>query len=327
MRRREFITLVSGASVAWPLAVRSQQPAMPVIGFLSGGAASENNSRLSAFHNGLNKAGYIEGRNVAIIYRWANNEYEHLPALAADLVSNHPTIITAVDGISARAAKATTDTIPIVFDVAVDPVKVGLVPSLAHPGGNLTGTANLGGDLEQKKLDVLRELLPASSKIGVLLNPTNPNLYQSTLRDTQSAAIALGQQLYFVGASTEPKLNAAFVELDEHRVSGLSIGLDVFFTAHSAQLAALALQHRMPTIYQYREFAIAGGLMSYGASLAEAYRMVGTYVARILGGGKPADLPVQEITKVELFINLKTAKTLGLTIPLSLLGRADEVIE
>jgi putative tryptophan/tyrosine transport system substrate-binding protein len=298
-----------------------------VIGVISGGAAAENSSRLTELLHALTEAGLIEGRNIAIVYRWADNQYDHLPASAADLVREQVNIIIALDGISARAVKAATPTIPIVFDAAVDPVKAGLVSSLAHPGGNLTGTANLGGDLEEKKLEILHELLPVSSNIGVLLNPTNPNLYQSTLKDTQAAAVVLGQQLHFVHASTEPELEMAFAELDRQRVSGVTIGLDLFFTAYTTKLATLSLQHRMPAIYQYRQFAMAGGLMSFGASLTEAYRKIGLFVARILKGEKPADLPVQETTKVEFFINLKTAKALGITVPQTLLARTDEVIE
>jgi ABC-type uncharacterized transport system substrate-binding protein len=326
MRRRDFITLVGGAAV-WPIATRAQQSALPVIGVISGGAEAENSSRSTELLRGLTDAGLVEGRNVAIVYRWADNQYDRLPGLAADLARERVNVIIALDGISARATKAATTTIPIVFDAAVDPVKAGLVASLAHPGSNLTGTANLGGDLEQKKLEILHELLPVSSNIGVLLNPTNPNLYQSTLKDTQAAAVVLGQQLHPVHASNEPELEMAFAELERQGASGLTIGLDLFFTANATKLAALSLQHRMPSIYQYREFAMAGGLMSFGPSLTEAYRKIGLFIARILKGEKPADLPVQETTKVELFINLKTAKPLGLTIPLPLLGRADTVIE
>ncbi len=325
--RRQFIAGLGGAVATWPLAARAQQPAMPVIGFLSAGAAKENSSRLTAFHQALTRAGYVEGRNVATVYRWADNKYERLPDLSADLVGKQVNIIVAADGISARAAKAATATIPIVFDAAVDPVTAGLVASLAHPGNNLTGTANLGAALEQKKLEIIHELIPAASKLGVLLNPTNPNLYQSSLQNSQAVAAALGQELQVVRASTEPELDIAFAELNRQRVDALSIGLDVLFTAHSAQLAALALQYRIPAIYQYREFAFSGGLVSYGTSLKETYSVIGTDIARILNGVKPTELPVQEITKLELVINLKTAKALDLTIPLPLLGRADEVIE
>jgi putative tryptophan/tyrosine transport system substrate-binding protein len=326
MRRREFITLVGGGAV-WPFAARSQQSELPVIGVISGGAAAENSSRLTELLHGFTDAALVEGRNVAVVYRWADNQYDQVPALAADLARAQVNIIVALDGISARAAKAATTTIPIVFDSAVDPIKAGLVAGLAHPGSNLTGTANLGGDLEQKKLEILHDILPFSSNIGVLLNPTNPNLYQSTLKDTQAAALVLGRQLHFVHASTEPELEMAFAELDRQRSSGVTIGLDLFFTAHTTKLATLSLQHRMPSIYQYREFAMAGGLMSFGASLTEAYRKIGIFIARILKGEKPADLPVQETTKVEFFINLKTAKALGVAMPLTLLGRADTVIE
>jgi putative tryptophan/tyrosine transport system substrate-binding protein len=328
MRRREFITLFGGATVAWPLAVRAQQPAMPVIGFLGGASAGQYVPFVAGFHRGLNEAGYVEGRNVAIEYRWADGQYNRLPALATDLVGRQVTVIfTGGSTPATLAAKAATATIPIVFYVAGDPVEMGLIASLSRPGGNLTGVTGLSAEIGPKRLELLHELLPTAGNIALLVNPTSPAQTDPQSRDLQGAAGKLGLQLHVLRAGTEREIDSAFETLVQRRVGGLVIGPGVFFNTRSEQLAALALRHAVPTIYQYREFAAAGGLMSYGTNLTDMFRLSGVYTGRILKGEKPADLPVQQATKVELIINMKTAKTLGLTVPLSLLGRADEVIE
>jgi putative ABC transport system substrate-binding protein len=325
MRRREFLTLLGGAAVTWPVAARAQQPAMPVIGFLSSGSADQSAFLVRAFHQGLGENGYIEGRNLAIEYRWAEGEYDRLRALAADLVRRQVAVI-ATNGPGTLPAKAATAAIPIVFITAADPVEIGLVASLNRPGANLTGIVNLNLELGPKRLELLHELIPTASAIAFLVNPTNPNAETST-RDLQAAARSLRLQLHVLHASTERDFNTIFASFAQLRAGALAIGTDAFLNSRSEQLGALAVQHAVPTIYQGREFVAAGGLMSYGGSFTEAYRLVGVYVGRILNGEKPADLPVQQYTKVELILNLKTAKTLGLTVPLSLLARADEVIE
>jgi putative ABC transport system substrate-binding protein len=329
IKRREFIALFSGAAVTWPLVVRAQQPpAMPVIGFLSNASPDVVAVRLSAFRQGLKEAGYVEGQNVAIDYRWAEGHNDRLPVLAAELVHRQVTVIVAAGGTpSALAAQAATKTIPIVFAVAVDPVEVGLVASLKRPGGNLTGVTNLNVEVGPKRLELLRELVPTATIIGLLVNPTSSVLAKQFSRDLQAAAHTLGLQLHVVQASTERDLDTVFATLVQLRAGALVVGPDILFNAQAKQLATLALRHSLPTIFQYRPFAMAGGLMSYGSSETEYYHLAGIYVGKILNGEKPADLPVQQSTKVELIINLKTAKALGLTVPLSLLGRADEVIE
>ncbi len=324
MKRRSFITLIGGAAAAWPLAVRAQQPAMPVIGFLN--SASRDRYADRAFLQGLRETGYAEGRNVAIEYRWAEGKYDRLPALAVELVHRQVTVIAATDGPSARAAQAATTTIPTVFRIANDPVEIGLVASLNRPGGNLTGVTTLNVAVGPKRLELLHELLPAATKIAVLVNPTNPSAEMQT-RGLQAAARVLGRKLHVLHASTGPEIDTAFESLVELRAGGLVILTDAFFSIRSEQLAALAVHHAIPTSYQFREFAAAGGLMAYGGSIVDSYRLAGVYAGRILRGEKPADLPVQQSTKVELIINLKTAKALGITVPLPLLGRADEVIE
>jgi putative ABC transport system substrate-binding protein len=324
MRRRAFITLLGGAA-AWPLAARAQPPAMPVIGFLNSAAPHTYAAMLAAFHQGLKETGYVEGQNVAIEYRWAEDRYDRLAAMAADLVRRQVTIIFA-NGPSVPSAKAATTTIPIVFTAGFDPIRLGLFASLSRPGGNLTGISILNVELGPKRLDLVRELVPSATKAAVLVNPTNPNV-ESLSKEMQAAGRALGLQIDLLQASTEGELDAAFARVGETRAAALVIGTDPFFTTRSRRLAASSLRYAVPTIYQYREFVEAGGLMSYGGSLIDVYRQVGFYVGRILKGEEPGQLPVQQSTKIELIINLKAAKTLGLTVPLPLLGRADEVIE
>jgi putative ABC transport system substrate-binding protein len=325
MRRREFIAGL-GAAAAWPHVAHAQQPAMPVIGYLSSGSLDRNAARLRAFRQSLSEAGFIEGSNVAIEYRWADYHLEGMPALAADLVHRRVNVI-AVAGIpAALAAKAATRTIPIVFSLGLDPVALGLVASLNRPGGNITGVATLGGELGAKRLELIHELVPGANLIGVLLNPANPGIDSQT-REIQAAAQILGVRLQIVHASVERDFDAAFAALLELRASALVIGNDALLINRSDQLAALALRHAMPAVYQFREFVAAGGLMSYGGSAIDLSRLVGAYIGRILKGEKPGELPVQQATRVELIINMKTAKALGLTFPLTLLGRADEVIE
>jgi putative ABC transport system substrate-binding protein len=326
MRRRKFITLLGGAAAAWPLAARAQQSAMPVIGFLGTASPDLWADRLRAFHQGLNETGYVEGRDVTIEYRWAQDQNVRFPALASDLVGRQVTVIAAGSFAAALAAKAATTTIPIIFAMAGDPVEVGLVTSLSRPGGNLTGATNLNHEILPKRLELLHELVPTATAIAFLVNPTEPSA-ESQSSDVQVAARALGRQLHILYASTEPEFDKVFATLAELRAGGLVIGTDTFFTSRREKLAALSVRHAMPTIYQYREFASAGGLMSYGGSLTDMYRLNGVYTGRILKGEKPADLPVQQATKVELIINLKTAKALGLDVPPTLLARADEVIE
>jgi putative ABC transport system substrate-binding protein len=327
MKRRQFITLLGGA-VAWPVVAGAQQPAMPVIGFLGGASAELWADRVRAFRQGLQEIGYAEGQNVAIEYRWANGEYDRLPSLAADLVNRRVAVICAAGSTAAiLAAKAATATIPIIFQTGVDPVELGLVASLNRPDGNLTGVTNLGVELGPKQLELLHELAPISGVIALLVNPTNPALTGPLSRDVRAAALRLGLQLHLLHASSEGDFDLAFANLAKLRAGGLIIAPDALFTARSEQLAALTTRYAVPTIFLNREFAAAGGLMSYGGSFTEGFRLVGVYTGRVLKGEKLVDLPVERSTKVELFINLKTAKALGLTVPLSLLGRADEVIE
>ena len=329
MKRREFITLVGGAAAAWPLAVRAQQqPAMPVIGVLSAEWPEQFTDRLRAFHEGLRETGYVDGRNLAIEYRWAEGRNDRLPALAAELV--HPevsVIVTAGSTPAALAARAATTTIPIAFYLGSDPVEAGLVTSLSRPGGNLTGVVTLNVEVAPKRLELLHELIPTARIIAALINPTNPVLAETLTRDLQTAAHALGVQLHILHASSERDFDTVFASLVQPRAEGLVIGADALFNSRSEQLAALTIRHAVPAIYQFHEFVSAGGLMSYGTTIVDTYRPLGVYTGRMLKGEKPAELAVQQATKLELILNMKTAKALGITVPLPLLGRADEVIE
>jgi putative ABC transport system substrate-binding protein len=324
MRRREFIALVGGA-VTLPLAAHAQRPASAVIGFLNSGSASEYAHVAAAFRQGLSETGYIEDRNVVIEYRWAEGQYDRLSTLAADLVRRQVLVIAA-NTAAVPVVKAATTTIPIVFITGTDPVSTGLVASLNRPGGNLTGITGLNVEVEPKRLELLHELVPAATVMALLVDPTNPNAGTIT-REMQAAARPLGLQLHVLHANTECDLDAAFATLGELRAGALVIGSDAFFNNRSELLAALALRHAVPAIFQFREFVAAGGLMSYAGSITDDYRLAGVYTGRILKGEKPTDLPVQRGTKIDLIINLKTAKALGLTVPPPLLGRADEVIE
>lgn len=326
MRRREFITILGGAAAVWPIAARAQRPAIPVVGFLNGASYDLSRHLVRAFHQGLSETGYVEGRNVAFEYRSAEGKYDRLPALAADLVHRKVSVIAATGTPTGLPAKAATTTIPIVFVTGSDPVEQGLVASLNRPGGNLTGATTLAVELGRKRLELLREVIPTATLIGVLVNPTGPNL-KTVLRDLDAAARTLGLPIHVLHASTERDFETVFATLVQLRAGALVIGTDTFFNSQSGKLAALTVRHALPAIYQYREFAAAGGLMSYAGSITDAYRLAGVYTGRILKGEKPSDLPVQQSTKVELFINLNTAKALGITIPHSVLVRADEVIQ
>jgi putative ABC transport system substrate-binding protein len=326
MRRRDFIKVVSSA-LAWPFAARAQQTATPVIGLLDSRVRGETPQFLAATLQGLKDAGFVDGQNVAIEYRFAENQNERLPALAVDLVHRQVTVIAALGTPATLAAQATTSTIPIVFVTAGDPVRLGLVASLSRPGSNMTGVTMLAVEVAPKRLELLHELIPTGRVMALLVNPDNPSLAETTSNGVRSAANALGIELHVLNASTERDFDRVFAELTQLRADGLVIGSDLFFTARQEQLAVLAVRHAMPTVYQNREFVAAGGLMSYGASITNSFRLVGIYTGRILKGEKPADLPVQREAKVDLYINLKSAKALGITVPLPLSGRADEVIE
>ena len=326
MRRRNIIQGII-ACAAWPLTARAQQAAVPVIGFLGPGSAQSDAYRASAFRKGLSEAGLVEGQNFTIEYRWAESRYDRLPALATELVHRHVAVIATSGTPAALAAKAATATIPIVFETAADPVKLGLVASLNRPGGNVTGVTQASEEVAPKRLELLHELLPKAGVLALLVNPTAPELAKPQAREVLSAAQSLGVELQVLNASTEQDFDTVFAKLAELRAGGLVIGGDAFFTSHAKQLAALTVQHAVPAIYQWREFAAAGGLMSYGSDITDTHRLVGLYAARILKGDKPADLPVQQATRVELYINFKTARALGITIPLPLSGRADEVFE
>jgi ABC-type uncharacterized transport system substrate-binding protein len=324
--RREFIAGLGAIIAGWPLAVRAQQPAMPVVGFLNSALPDPDAARVRAFRQGLSESGFVVGQNVAIEYRWAENQNDRLPALAADLVRNQVAAIVAFGIPPVKAAMAATKTIPIVFEGGFDPVGVGAVASLNRPGGNVTGVTILGVELEPKRLELLHEIVPAATTLALLVNPTNPNS-EIISKELQAAARTLGLGLHVLQASSERDFDAVFATLAQARAGGLVLGTDGLTFGRTEQLAALSVRHAVPAIFQSREFAAAGGLMSYGGSTSEGYRLAGGYIGRTLKGEKPADLPVQQATKVELIINLKTAKALGLTVPLALLGRADQVIE
>ena len=327
IRRREFVTLLSGAAVAWPLAARAQQQAMPVIGFLGSASPEAYARRLRAFHQALKEIGYVEGQNVEVEYRWAEGQSSRLPALAADLVRRQVAVIAAAGTTAALAAKAATTTIPIVFSIAVDPVAEGFVASLARPGGNATGVTSLNVEVGPKRLELLHEMVPSATSMVLLVNPINPSLAEPFSRALQAAAHALGLQLQVLHASTDTELDAVFASLTQLRAGGLVIGGEPFFNSRVKQLAALSIRHAVPAIYQLPEFTAAGGLASYGGNLTDALRVAGLYSGRILKGEKPADLPIQQATKIELILNLKTAGALGINVPLMLRARADEVIE
>ena len=327
MRRRDFIIFLAGAMAAWPLAARAQQKAMPVIGVLNTGSPSASSGpTMAAFRQGLSEAGYVEGQNLAIEYRWAEGNYDRLPTMAADLVGRKVDLIMANSPPSALAAKSATSTIPIVFRSGADPVGDGLVASLARPGGNLTGVSFVADGLTAKRLELLSELVPRARVIALLMNPSNATA-ERVIRDVQEAARTNGLQLHVLKARSESEIDTAFASLVQLHAGALVVGADPFLSSRREQLVALASRRAVPSIYAWREFAASGGLISYGPSITSAFRLVGAYAGKVLKGAKPADLPVQQQTTFELIINLKTAKALGLTIPPSLLQRADQVIE
>ena len=326
MRRRAFIALLGSGVAAWPLAARAQQPAMPVVGYLNNGSPESDASRLTGLRRGLNETGYVEGRNFVIEYRWAGNQAYRLPALAGELVQLRVAVIVAAGFPPALAAKAATPSIPIVFGVGADPVQLGLVASLNRPGSNLTGFNAFSGELGAKGLTLLHELVPSTATIGFLEDPSNPASQVAT-RDVLAAAPVIGVKLQILKASTDREIDAAFVSLVQARTGALLVANDAFFNSRIEQIVGLAARHAIPTMYSFSEFAVAGGLISYGTGLIELYRQVGLYTGRILKGEKPADLPVIQATKLELVINLRTAKELGFQIPERLLALADQVIE
>jgi putative tryptophan/tyrosine transport system substrate-binding protein len=326
MRRRDFITIIASTAAAWPVAVRAQQT-MPVIGFINAASAQNYARQLAAFHKGLAQTGYVNGQNVVIEYRWADDQNDRLPAMAADLVHREVAVIAATSTPAAIAAKATTTTIPIVFEMGGNPVELGLVASLSRPSGNVTGVTGLNVEVAPKRLELLHELLPTVRVMALLVDPTDSTTANTTANDVLAAARAFGLQLHVLHASSERDFEGVFAKLSQLGAGGLVVAGGPFFASHGEQLAAMALRHAVPVAFQRREFTTAGGLLSYGSDITESYRLAGIYTGQILKGDKPADLPVQQATKVELYINLKTAKTFGITVPLTLSGRADEVIE
>ena len=327
MRRRDFIKGIAGPAVVWPLVARAQQPTVPVVGVLDPRLPRNVQDLLRVFRQGLKDTGYVEGENLALEYRWAENQMDRLPTLAADLVRRRVAVIAAISPAAAVAAKAATTTLPIVFLVNEDPVRRGLVASLAHPGGNLTGINILTVEVAAKRLDLLRELMPSATRVGVLVNPVNTSVTETTLSEVADAARPMGLQIKVVNASTSGEIETAFASFMRERPDVLFVAADPYFYTRRVQFAVLAARHAMPTTYSQRDFAQAGGLMSYGTNIADAYRQIGVYAGRILKGAKPADLPVVQASKFELVINLATARALGLAVPPTLLARADEVIE
>jgi ABC-type uncharacterized transport system substrate-binding protein len=327
MRRREFISLIGGAAAAWPFAARAQQVQMPVVGYLSATSPDDGEPRAAAFRRGLQEAGYIVGQNVAIEYHWAEQQNDRLPAMAADLVKHHVTVIAATTTPAAVAAQAATTTIPIVFEVGSDPVRLGLVTNLNRPGGNITGVTSLIVEVAPKRLELLHELLPTAKVMALLVNPADRALAQAQAREVLSAARNHGLELHVLNVGSEGDFDAVFADLKRLRVGGLVIGAGSVLVRGLDKLAALTVRHAVPAIYQYRDFPAAGGLMSYGTDTLESYRLAGVHIGRVLKGENPAELPVVQATKFELIINLKTAKALGLTVPNTLIGRADELIE
>jgi putative ABC transport system substrate-binding protein len=327
LRRREFITLVGGAAASWPVGAQAQQAGMPVVGLLSSTSPDTYAHVVAAFHKGMNETGFFQGQNVIVEYRWADGHYERLPRLATELVGRHLDVIATVGGtVSALAAAGATATIPVVFTIGGDPVSLGLVASLARPGGNVTGVSVLSTAVVAKRLELLNELLPTTVAVAMLVNPHDPNA-QSDISEAHAAAQSLRKHIHILNVTDEPELVSAFATATELGAGALLVGGDPFLTSHRDQIVMLAARHRLPSVYQWREFVTAGGLMSYGSLITEAYRQAGIYTSRILQGTKPMDLPVQQMTRIELVINMKTANVLGLTFPITLLGRADEVIE